>query len=79
MELSDAAKEEIAAAVKILREDGVHIHRTYKKFMAEVDKIPTGEENPEDKPKDGDPPPPKDDKNEPPKKADLWWGGRSND
>lgn len=34
MELSDEAKAEIKEAIRILKEDGVHIHKTYKAFMA---------------------------------------------
>lgn len=33
MELSDEAKAEIKEAIRILKEDGVHIHKTYKAFM----------------------------------------------
>ena len=61
-ELSDAAKEEIAAAIRILRKDGLHVHKTYKEFLA------SQEEPPEDKAGDGDPPPPKDPPEEPAEK-----------
>lgn len=31
--LSEEARQEIAAAVKILKDDGYHIHRTYAKLL----------------------------------------------
>ena len=61
-ELSDAAKEEIAEAVRILRGDGLHVHKTYKEFLA------SQEEPPEDKAGDGDAPPAKDPPEEPAEK-----------
>jgi hypothetical protein len=71
----DAIKSEIAAAVKILREDGVHIHKTYAQFQATLDKKePPNPTDPPD-PKEGDPPPPGDPK-DPPKKKGIWWGDR---
>jgi len=48
--LTDEAKAEIAAAIAILREDGLHVHRTYKQFLA-------SQEVKDDEPGEGDPPP----------------------
>lgn len=79
MDLTDEAKEEIKAAIKILREDGVHIHRSYAAFLKSQEGKP--EEKPKDKPEDkpeepteGAPPPVKDEPTEKPKKKGLWWG-----
>ena len=77
MELSDEAKAEIAAAVKILREDGVHIHKSYAAFQKSLGDKP--EDKPqdkpvEDKPTESEPPPPKPEPTEKPKKKGLWWG-----
>lgn len=74
--LSKAAQDEIAAAVRILREDGVHIHKTYAQFQESLKNPPKVEEPPEDEPGEGDPPPKKDKKNEPepPVKKSMWWG-----
>ena len=75
MELSDEAKAEIAAAVKILREDGVHIHKSYAAFQKSLDKPEDKpQDKPEDKPTEGEPPPPKPEPTEKPKKKGLWWG-----
>ena len=79
MELSDEAKAEIAAAVKILREDGVHIHKSYVAFQKSLgekaeDKPDKSEDKPEDKPTEGQPPPAKEEPVEKPKKKGLWWG-----
>ena len=76
MELSDEAKAEIAAAVKILREDGVHIHKSYAAFQKSLGDKPEGkpEGKPEDKPTEGEPPPVKEEPTEKPKKKGLWWG-----
>lgn len=72
------AKTEIAEAVKILKSDGVHIHRTYAAFQASLtegkDKSETEETTETET--EGTPPPTKDDKNEPPKRGSLWWGDR---
>ena len=76
MELSDEAKAEIQAAVKILREDGVHIHKSYAAFQksqeAKTEDKP--QDKPEDKPTEGEPPPVKDQPAEATKKRGLWWG-----
>ena len=76
MELSDEAKAEIAAAVKILREDGVHIHKSYAAFQKSLGDKPEDkpQDKPEDKPTEGEPPPPKPEPTEKPKKKGLWWG-----
>lgn len=71
MELSEEARAEIAEAVRILREDGIHIHKTYPAFLK-------SQEPPQEKgPGDGDPPPPKDDPEplvKPRKKGIGLWG-----
>ena len=61
-QLSDAAREEIAEAIRIARSDGLHVHKTYKEFLA------SQEPPPEEKPGEGDPPPPKDPPADPPGK-----------
>lgn len=77
MELSDEAKAEIKEAIRILKEDGVHIHKTYKAFM---DSLNQGDPTADDKNTEGKPPPektpPEGDEGKPPKKAGLWWGNR---
>lgn len=90
MELSEEAKAEIKEAIRILREDGVHIHKTYKQFMDSQrvnDAADTGEKLSETGEKlggedtEGSPPPEKPEekteKQEKAKKAGLWWGDRS--
>lgn len=73
--LSKAAQEEIAAAVKILREDGVHIHKTYAQFQEGLKNPPKEDEPPKPpKPGEGDPPPENDPPVDPPKKKSAWWG-----
>jgi hypothetical protein len=82
MDLSDEAKAEIKSAIDILKSDGIHIHKTYKQFMASQENPPTDPKNPPADPKnppktEGNPPPPKpgDPPTDPtPKKAGLWWG-----
>lgn len=67
-------KAQIAEAVRILREDGVHIHKTYAEFQKTL-----SEDQPESDPdpKEGDPPPPKPDKEvKNPERKGLWWGAR---
>jgi hypothetical protein len=77
MAMSDEAKAELAAAIKIAREDGLHVHKTYAQYMAKKD-APVDPPAPTDPPapKDGDPPPPKEGPTDPPKKKGLWWGDR---
>lgn len=82
MDLTDEAKAEIQAAVKILRDDGVHIHKSYAAFQKSQeenkdkpeDKPDKSQDKPEDKPTEGEPPPPKPEPTEKPKKKGLWWG-----
>ena len=81
----DWAKNEVKEAIRILKEDGMHIHRTYKAFMdseagKKVDKAAeTGEKlSGEESDTTGQPPPEKpEEKQEKPKKKSLWWGDRS--
>ena len=89
--LTDEARAEIQAAVKILREDGVHIHKTYERyFKTKVDKgsetgdklADAGEKLADADKGDGQKPPPeKETPNEdtPPSKRGLWWGDKSDD
>jgi len=70
VDLTDEAKAEIAAAIAILREDGLHVHKTYKKFLESQEAEPK-------EPAEGDPPPPKEPaQDDPPKKKrkgiGLW-------
>lgn len=94
MELSEEAKAEIKEAIRILKEDGVHIHKTYKQFMDSQhtkDETETGEKLSETGEKlsgekgesetEGTPPPEKkeEEKNDKAGKAGLWWGSRNNE
>lgn len=69
----ETIRKEIADAVKILRDDGIHIHRTYSKFQKTLD--------PKPHPPEGAPPPARDPKPDPPKatKKGIWWGDRNDD
>jgi hypothetical protein len=70
-------KAEIAAAVKILREDGLNIHKTYAQFQK--DQGNAGDvKNDKTKPSgEGNPPPEKTDPGtESPARKGLWWGSR---
>ena len=89
-QLTDAAKREIEAAVKAVKED-----RIYAAVMAgRKPPEPTDPPKPNDPPKpdpkpdppkptdpQADPPPPSPNppNNDPPKKAGLWWGDRLDD
>lgn len=78
--LSDAARAEIAEAVRILREDGVHIHKTYAEFQKSLETKTDPPQPPEDT--EGKPPPAKEPPAEPPAepgKRSLWWGDRLKD
>lgn len=75
-EAPDWAKAEIAAAVEILKSDGLHIHKTYEQFMAGKDQPPT-EPKSEDKDTEGQPPPVTDTPTETSKKKSFWWGDRT--
>jgi hypothetical protein len=92
--LTDEAKAEIQAAVKILREDGIHIHKTYDRYLkSRVDKDaetggkaadaidPAKKNDPPADPANPTPPPPPEnpEPNEPPKKKGLWWGDKNDD
>ena len=70
MEISEEGKAEIAAAVKILKEDGLHISKTYQKVTAAPAKE---EESTEGKP----PPAKKTEEKTAPVKPGLWWGTRT--
>lgn len=74
-EAPDWAKREIAEAVRILREDGLHIHKTYEQYMASKDQDKTDPE-PTETDTEGQPPPAKDNPTDPPAKKSLWWGER---
>lgn len=69
----EMVKKEIADAVRILKDDGMHISKTigglFAKFQGKPDIEPV-------EPKEGDPPPKKDTPTEPPKRKGLWWGER---
>jgi len=85
-ELSDAAKSEIAAAIAILKSDGLHIHKTAEAYAnskkEKDDKTPPDSDSGNDggeNDKDGNPPPKKEEENEKPKKAGLWWADRSSE
>lgn len=70
-EFSEEGKKEIAEAVRILREDGVHIHKTYVAFQKslETKPEPEGEAEP---PGEGDPPPVKEGKPVVKEEYGLW-------
>lgn len=78
--LTDEARAEIAAAVKILRDDGVHIHKTYAAFQKSQQDKPQDkpedkvQDKPEDTPTEGEPPPVKDTPAVKPVRKGLWWG-----
>lgn len=90
--LTDEAKAEIQAAIRILRDDGVHIHKTYDRYIkSRVDKdaelggkaadaVDPAKQTPTP-PTDPTPPPPppNPEPNEPPKKKGLWWGDKDDD
>jgi hypothetical protein len=72
-ELSEAGKRELAEAVRILREDGVHIHKSYAAFQKGLqEQEPVKEEAGE-----GDPPPAKEKKEEPKVEYGLWGKKRT--
>jgi hypothetical protein len=81
-EVPEWAKAEIAAAVRILKDDGVHVHKMMGKFGAKKDDPPEGTDAEGDDTA-GKPPPKKEKKDgdaEPPKaKRSLWWGERANE
>ena len=75
-DLSDEAKE----VLRILKEDGVHIHKTYAAFLKSQKEAETTDP-PTDPPTEGGPPPVKDKpiKEDPPVKQGIWWKGRTSD
>ena len=82
--LSEAAKAEIAEAVRILREDGVHIHKSYAAFQKGLTEQSVNDPPEEDvssqppaDPGEGDPPPPKPDGGKKPERKSIWWGDRA--
>jgi hypothetical protein len=86
-ETPDWAKKEVQEAVRILKSDGIHIHKTYDAFMASKkvnseaetgEKLAEGGEKLSGDNPEGNPPPEKkeDEKNEKPKKKGMWWGDR---
>lgn len=77
MAMSEEAKAELAAAVKILKDDGVHVHKMLGKF-GNAD--PAKDSLKKEEPKEGEPPPVKDKEDTPePKKRHAWWGEASDD
>lgn len=74
----EMVKKEISEAVRILKEDGVHISKTigslFEKFQGKP-ADPSPEPNPE--PGAGDPPPPKPEPTPPEQRRGLWWGNRN--
>ena len=76
MDLTDEAKAEIKEAIRILKEDGVHIHKTYAAFQKSQEETKSSEETTTT---EGGPPPLKETKTEPPVKQGLWWKGRTSD
>jgi hypothetical protein len=75
----ESIRKEIADAVRIAREDGMHIHKTYARFQKSLEgKPPTPPTPPTGDPKD--PPPLKDTPPPTPtKKKGIWWGDRDDD
>ena len=75
----EMVKKEISEAVRILREDGLHISKTvgslFEKFQVKPADPAT---DPAPEPGAGDPPPPKSDPAPPAQKSGLWWGQRNN-
>lgn len=82
-EAPDWAKNEIKEAIRILKEDGLHIHRTYNAFMAsktetkDDSKDSTDADTSKDSTNDSEGnPPPNGAKNTPPRRKSVWWGDR---
>ena len=80
-------KKELQDAIRILKSDGFHIHRTaeaYAKTREKPADEPKSEDpKPEDPPKpdkeEGGPPPVKEKAADPPKPRDWWFGSRGHD
>jgi hypothetical protein len=78
-EAPDWAKAEIADAIRILKEDGLHIHKTFAAFQATLTNKGDGkstETTTEETETEGNPPP-TGAGNSPPKRKGVWWGERS--
>jgi hypothetical protein len=71
----EMVKKEISEAVRILREDGIHISKTISGLFEKFQGKPADPPAPE--PGAGDPPPPKPEPGEPVKKSGIWWGNRN--
>jgi hypothetical protein len=56
-ELSEEAKAEIRDAIRILKEDGVHVHKTYPAFLKAQKDAEEAEKNKPPETGDGKPPP----------------------
>ena len=92
-EMFSVTRGEWREVLRIAREDGMHIHKTYDAFMKskETKTPPEGEiKEGDDKSKqtpagdaptsgEGNPPPVKDEPIDKPKKKGLWWGNREDD
>jgi hypothetical protein len=74
-EAPDWAKAEIAEAIRILKDDGLHIHKTYKSFMSS--QTEDDDKTTETQDTEGQPPPAKEKAADKPAKSSLWWGNRS--
>lgn len=74
-EVISVTKKEWDDVIRIMREDGIHIHKTYAAFQKTQQEADT--EAAKEEATDGKPPPVKDQSvTEPPKKRGLWWGDR---
>lgn len=71
-EMFTVTRGEWREAMRIAKEDGIHIHKSYAAFQKSLEPK-EGDEKP---PEDGEPPPKKEEENEPPKKKSIWWGDR---
>lgn len=89
-ELFSVTRAQWREVMRIAREDGMHIHKTYDAFMkskevkpegeGKDDKTPSGNEPPvEGEGEGGNPPPVKEEPTDKPKKKGLWWGDREDD
>ena len=86
--MTDDDKKELQDAIRILKSDGFHIHRTAEAYAKTREK-PADDPKPEDpKPEDdpkpadkeeGGPPPVKDKPADPPKSRDWWFGSRGHE
>lgn len=74
-EAPDWAKAEIAEAIRILKDDGLHIHKTYKSFMSS--QTEDDDKTTETQDTEGQPPPVTDTPTETRKNKSFWWGDRT--